>query len=574
MKRWLAALLSALTLLAPLPGMFAVLAETPVTQESVVETPRPEPPAQVKTEAPAETAAPVTAAPVTASPATPEPAAPVVTPEPTSAQPEETTAPEETAAPQPAESSGPEATPTPELTPEPGVTAEPTVEATATAEAKLTPAPDASPTPLPDDEEEDQADSDRKLEDGALQIVSTKPYAGWHGVTPSGEQGMAIPMLFQTDYPDTVCTIRGIERSVATSGCAATSLSMVIAYLTGNTEQNPSVLFCDSVERGLYQGAGWSHNTLSYYASQYGVKNRWIRNSGKAIVEALSAGKPVIAHMGPGIFTRRGHYVVLRGLTADGKVLINDPVSPSKCGQAFPIKTLLTQAKNGQAFMVCWADDMPEYSAEQIAQRAATDETEGELAPMFEIEAVPASGSGTVRQNSARLRSAPDKAAEVVGLLSRGDEVEIMGMVAPARDGCVWWQISCGGQTGFIHGDMLSAQANTPEPTVEPTPAALGDAAEAEFETAIESTAAPTPEPTPEPTATPEPVRSCVPRENAVRLHAEANLESPVVCLVHMTDTLEIVEEIAAADGTIWFAVKDAHMIAPRYVRSDMVVEN
>ena len=149
-----------------------------------------------------------------------------------------------------------------------------------------------------------------------------------------------------------------------------------------------------------------------------------------------------------------------------------------------------------------------------------------------------------------------------------------MGMVAPASDGCVWWQISCVGQTGFIHGDMLSAQANTPEPTVEPTPAALGAEVEATIEPAAAPTPEHTPEPTPEPTATPEPVRSCVPRENAVRLHAEANLESPVVCLVHMTDTLEIVDEIAAADGTIWFAVKDAHMIAPRYVRSDMVVEN
>ncbi len=182
---------------------------------------------------------------------------------------------------------------------------------------------------------------------------------------------MAIPQLFQTDYPDTVCIIRGIPRSVASSGCAATCLSMVIAYLTGNTEQTPYTLFCEACDAGHYNGAGWDHTTLSHYASRYGVKTRWIRNSGKDIVEALRAGKPVIAHMGPGIFTSRGHYVVLRGVTADGKILINDPVSPNKCGKAFPIQTLLTQAKGSHAFMVCWTgDEMEETDLTETAEAA------------------------------------------------------------------------------------------------------------------------------------------------------------------------------------------------------------
>lgn len=147
---------------------------------------------------------------------------------------------------------------------------------------------------------------------------------------------------------------------MATSGCGATSLSMVIAYLTGNEEQNPYTIFCDAVDEHYYYGNGLSHNTLTHFATRYEVKSRWIANDADAIIEALKEGKPVIAHMGPGIFTSRGHYVVLRGVTDDGLILLNDPVSKTKCKKAFPIQTLLTQARTSSSFMVCWTEETAE----------------------------------------------------------------------------------------------------------------------------------------------------------------------------------------------------------------------
>ena len=176
---------------------------------------------------------------------------------------------------------------------------------------------------------------------------------------------MAIPMLLQGDYDATVLYYYGVPKSVATSGCGATSLSMVIAYLTGNTDQNPYKLFCDSVEAGYYHGAGWSHGTLSRYAAEYGVQTRWIANDGEAVLQALREGKPVIAHMGQGIFTEKGHYLVLRGVTEEGLVLMNDPNSRSNCGKAFPMETLLKQAKTSTAFLVCWVE---EASAEELPE--------------------------------------------------------------------------------------------------------------------------------------------------------------------------------------------------------------
>lgn len=248
----------------------------------------------------------------------------------------------------------------PEATLDPNVTAEPSPEVTGDPSLEPTIEPTMEPTPTPSPEATEAPEEIR---------IKRNPYSTWYGVVPSDEQGMAIPMVFQTDYRDTVCIIRGVPRSVSSSGCGATSLSMVIAYLTGNTEQTPYTLFCDAYDAGKYHGDGWSHSTLSYYAKQYGIKNKWISNDADAIIEALKEGKPVIAHMGPGIFTSRGHYVVLRGITDDGLILLNDPVSKTKCKKAFPIQTLLTQARTSTSFMVCWTEET------ETIETAESDET-------------------------------------------------------------------------------------------------------------------------------------------------------------------------------------------------------
>lgn len=210
------------------------------------------------------------------------------------------------------------------------------------------------------DEIENQAPVNTETK-GKVILADYVDPALWRGVRPSSERGMMIPMLFQTDYTQTVCILNGRDRSVATSGCGATSLSMVIAYLTGNTEQNPYVLFRDSVKNGYYRGEGWSHSTLSHYASLYNIHYKWFSNDAESILYALESGYPVIAHMGRGIFTRKGHYLVLRGLTEDGLVLVNDPFSRKNSEMAFPIGTLLKQTKTSEPFMICWNDNMKAF---------------------------------------------------------------------------------------------------------------------------------------------------------------------------------------------------------------------
>lgn len=185
---------------------------------------------------------------------------------------------------------------------------------------------------------------------------------GWYDLLPDDGQGMAIPILYQTDFTETVCTINGVPRSVASSGCGAASVAMVIAYLTGNTEETPTTLFDRAVQEGRYKGKGLTHETLSWMLKENGVQSKWISNRADAILKALEEGKPVIANMGPGIFTERGHYIVLRGVQENGEILVNDPFSEENTRATFPLQTLLKQARSDKAFMVCWVEP-PEETA-------------------------------------------------------------------------------------------------------------------------------------------------------------------------------------------------------------------
>ena len=170
-------------------------------------------------------------------------------------------------------------------------------------------------------------------------------------------QGMHIQPLYQRNYRDTVVRIRGASRTVATSGCGAVCVSMVISYLTGNVEQTPDTLFLRAVRLGEYAGSGLSHEALSMLLEENGVQSEWIANDAASIERALREGKPVVAHMGPGTFTNGGHYVVLRGFSDDGQVLVNDPASPERSAEAYPLQLFVRQARREDAFLVCWADD-------------------------------------------------------------------------------------------------------------------------------------------------------------------------------------------------------------------------
>lgn len=132
--------------------------------------------------------------------------------------------------------------------------------------------------------------------------------------------GMQIPHYLQTDYP----SIPYGGGSIASSGCGPTSFAMIASYLTGSTiTPVDAVAWCGNAYYAPGAGTYWSYFQAA--SEHFGCGTVTQTTDANAVLQALSQGCPVISSQGPGLFTSGGHFIVLRGITASGKVLVNDP---------------------------------------------------------------------------------------------------------------------------------------------------------------------------------------------------------------------------------------------------------
>lgn len=140
--------------------------------------------------------------------------------------------------------------------------------------------------------------------------------------------------------------------TISSSGCAIVCLAMVTSQLNGEV-----VTPLDIVEftgNDYYQpGAGSSWSIFPAVSSNYGYSCSNLGKNTSSIIDALQSGHPVIASMGPGTFTKGGHFIVLKGITEDGKILVNDPNDNNKKNHnntEFSINSIITEGKNFWSF--------------------------------------------------------------------------------------------------------------------------------------------------------------------------------------------------------------------------------
>jgi len=161
---------------------------------------------------------------------------------------------------------------------------------------------------------------------------------------------LEVPLLQQKDYTEAVCTIGGEKKSVATSGCGAVCIAMAATALVGSQE-TPSTLFQWAYDNGLYFGDGLGHEAMSQLAARSGLRGERLDNRAELVLSALRAGRPVVAHMGPGTFTNNGHYILLCGIDGEGLIRVNDPYSPERSRVTYPIELILSEVKTSRAFL-------------------------------------------------------------------------------------------------------------------------------------------------------------------------------------------------------------------------------
>jgi hypothetical protein len=139
----------------------------------------------------------------------------------------------------------------------------------------------------------------------------------------------------------------------AINGCGPTSLSMVTVGLTGNTNVSPRYVENFSRENGyLVPGVGTSWSLMTDGAHKLGLKSKVLPLSESSIISTLKKGNPIIVTMGPGHFTTEGHYIVLTGVTDDGKIIVNDSDSKERSNKTWDVDVFLKEAKNLWAFSI------------------------------------------------------------------------------------------------------------------------------------------------------------------------------------------------------------------------------
>ena len=127
--------------------------------------------------------------------------------------------------------------------------------------------------------------------------------------------------------------------TVASSGCGPTAFAMCVASLNPEKSVTPRDIALYSVQNGYRTPtSGTSYNLFFKGLKEYGLQYSSQDIGTTSVVTSLEEGKIIVMNMGPGkspedarkvvnTWTSGGHYIVLRGVTQDGKILVGDPNS-------------------------------------------------------------------------------------------------------------------------------------------------------------------------------------------------------------------------------------------------------
>ena len=138
--------------------------------------------------------------------------------------------------------------------------------------------------------------------------------------------------------------------------CGPTAMAIVVSSLTSETVDPPHMA------QWAYENGYWCSRSGSYHTLIPGASEEWgldvegcTAAEPQRIVDALSDGRLVVALMTKGHFTSSGHFIVLRGVTSDGQIMVADPSSYSRSEKTWDLSIILNEAsKNAGAGGPFW----------------------------------------------------------------------------------------------------------------------------------------------------------------------------------------------------------------------------
>lgn len=148
------------------------------------------------------------------------------------------------------------------------------------------------------------------------------------------------------------------------SGCGPTAMAVCISSLTGKwvTPLDTAIWAYDN---GYYSAAGAVHEMVPALAKEYKLNCTGLGTQEQAIRKALKDKHPVVALMGPGYFTKKGHFIVLVGIDDKDQVTVADVGSRGKSEYKYPLDEVIKQAKEASAGGPFWEISKPEQKKKE-----------------------------------------------------------------------------------------------------------------------------------------------------------------------------------------------------------------
>lgn len=141
---------------------------------------------------------------------------------------------------------------------------------------------------------------------------------------------------------------------IRAAGCGPTSMAVCITTLTGKWV-TPVDTTSWAYEQGYYSSAGSEHRAIPAMAEHWGLKCDGLGTNYQKIKESLKQGRPVVSLMGPGYFTRGGHFMVLTEIDSDDNVTVADVGSRRRSQYKYSLHDVISQSKAASAGGPFWS---------------------------------------------------------------------------------------------------------------------------------------------------------------------------------------------------------------------------
>ncbi len=140
----------------------------------------------------------------------------------------------------------------------------------------------------------------------------------------------------------------GGEDKISVYGCGPTVLAMLVTSFTDQTCL-PSDMAEWAADHGYWSpGSGTKHEFIIEGAEAFGFQAKAFKKYTKEdILSELSDGHILVALMGPGHFTRSGHFIIISDYWSGSKVSVADPASLENTQKPWKLQTILDELSYG-----------------------------------------------------------------------------------------------------------------------------------------------------------------------------------------------------------------------------------